>query len=52
LGYNKPISIGLVDGSDGDSCIVDLYFQVDGEIDEDNTPVCMVTKEFLTELGF
>ena len=52
LGYNKPISIGLVDGSDGDGCKIDIYFDVDGDFDEDNTPVCVVTKEFLTELGF
>ena len=50
--YNKPVSIGFVDGSDTENTIIDLWFQVDGEIDEDNTPVFQVTKESLKELGF
>lgn len=53
--YNQPLGIGFVDGGvdDNGTPIIDLYFNPDGEdIDEDNTPVCSVTEEFLKELGF
>ena len=53
--YNQPLGIGFVDGGDdgNGTPIIDLYFCPNGkEIDEDFTPVCSVTKEFLKELGF
>lgn len=52
--YNTPTEISFFEGGfDNDGIpIIDLYFDVDGERDDDNTPVCTITKEFLQELGF
>jgi hypothetical protein len=52
--YNKPTEVIFFEGGfDNDGIpIIDLYFDVDGERDDDNTPVCSITKEFLQELGF
>ena len=52
--YNKPTEISFIEGGfDNDGIpMIDLYFDVDEERDDDNTPVCSITKEFLQELGF
>ena len=52
--YDKPTEINFVDGwiDDRGTPIVDLYFYVDEEQDNDFTPVCSINKEFLRELGF
>ena len=52
--YNKPTEISFIEGGfDNDGIpMIDLYFDVDDERDDDNTPVCSITKEFLQELGF
>ena len=52
--YNKPTEVIFFEGGfDNDGIpIIDLYFDVDGERDDDNTPVCTIDDEFLKELGF
>jgi hypothetical protein len=52
--YNKPTEVIFFEGGRDDDGIllVDLYFDVDGERDGDNTPVCIIDDEFLKELGF
>jgi hypothetical protein len=51
--YNRTTHISFVDGGGDDVPIIDLYFRhFDDDLDEDFTPVCQVTKEFLKELGF
>lgn len=52
--YDKPTEVIFFEGGfDNDGIpIIDLYFDVDGERDDDNTPVCTIDDEFLKELGF
>lgn len=51
--YDKPTEVIFFEGGfDNDGIpIIDLYFEVDGERDDD-TPVCTIDDEFLKELGF
>jgi hypothetical protein len=52
--YNKPTEVIFFDfGEKHDELpSIDLYFDVDGERDDNNTPICTIDDEFLKELGF
>jgi hypothetical protein len=52
--YNKPTEISFLDFGETHNGFptIDLYFDVNGERDDNNTPICTIDDKFLTELGF
>jgi len=52
--YNKPTEISFLDFGETHNGFptIDLYFDVNGERDNNNTPICTIDDKFLTELGF